>query len=358
MNEVILYRNAKHGITRWKIWQQIIPYPLIIMQSEAKIGDTPMIFTERVPVGKAGRTVLQQLDLRMNARIRNKLDNGYVHTEREARNSILTNQLGFLQPMLAHKFQDLKKFNKEEYYFQNKLDGHRCLITRVGNEIIAYSRRGKPITTITEILYQLQDRIPEGITLDGELYVHGQPLQTIASWAKRRQKNTSLLSYVVYDVMEQGMPYSERYRMLNELQIEDKNIYLLSAQHFGLEDSVVEKTREAKSWGYEGLILRHQDGEYDIGRRTNNLIKVKQLEDTEVEVVDVIPSAWNWGILVCKAPNGKEFKVSAPGNLYNKRNALNLKEYYIGKYVTIEYPNLTSDGIPFHAVATRWREDI
>jgi len=31
---------------------------------------------------------------------------------------------------------------------------------------------------------------------------------------------------------------------------------------------------------------------------------------------------------------------------------------YIGKRLTIEYAGLTADKIPFHAVATRWMEDL
>jgi hypothetical protein len=56
--------------------------------------------------------------------------------------------------------------------------------------------------------------------------------------------------------------------------------------------------------------------------------------------------------------NGKQFNISAPGDFSAKYEVMKNKDKYIGRDLTIEYSHLTAEGIPFHAVALRWREDL
>lgn len=355
MDETVLYRNSKHGISRWTIWQDD---NTIRMKSEAKIGDTPMYFSEVVEEGKAGRSLQQQIELRMKARIRGKIDNGYVHTREEAQNPNLKNVMGHHQPMLAQKLKDVKKFRLEDYYIQPKLDGHRCMIVREGGELIAYSRRGREITTINHLLPYID--IPEGVTLDGELYVHGQPLQTIASWAKRLQPDSAKLNYIVFDVVE-DVPFRERLRMIEQdLRIPPNGPFSMLDTLSPVSEDVVLNTmfRAFRDSGYEGAILRHGDYPYEIGRRSRGLIKMKETFDDEFQVVDITPSVDNWAVLHCRTDDGKVFKVSAPGTVEAKKHVLAKKFEFIGTYVTVEYAHLTKEGIPFHPVALRWREDL
>ena len=355
-DEVVLYRNSKNGISRWTIWQED---NVICMKSEAKIGDSPMYFTEEIKEGKASRSLQQQIDLRTEARIRGKVDNGYVRTREEAKNPGLKNVMGLHQPMLAQKFKDAKSFKFEDHYMQPKLDGHRCLITRQGSELIAYSRRGRVISTVDHILKDIN--IPEGTTLDGELYVHGEPLQTIASWAKRKQPNSEKLKYVIFDIIE-DIPYEDRVkRLFNDLDLPVVDI----ASHFTLpvvfprsEEHVFEYFRESRDNGYEGIMLKNRTYAYEIGRRSRGLLKMKETHDDEFEVIDVSPSVDGWGVLHCRTVQGKVFRVSAPGTVPQKKYVLENKYSYIGAHITIEYAHLTKEGIPFHPNALRWRLDL
>lgn len=351
--ETVLYKNARHGISKWSICQA--DEHIIVIKSEAKIGDTPLVFTEEVEKNHSGRSLQQQVELRINARIRSKLDNGYVRNKEDA-DRPLTNQMGLLQPMLAQSFEDLKIFKPEEYYAQMKLDGHRCLITNFGGDLVAYSRRGKPINTVTHILKGLEGKIPDGWTLDGELYVHGIPLQTIASWAKRKQPKSQDLQYVCYDLIDDA-PYQERFRMLSSMGLGSSPVRVLEAMRLNRSDVIKPVLMDAISKGYEGLILRHKEGQYEIGRRSKNLIKVKHFQDDEAVVVGVLPSKDEWAILVCDY-KGKQFKMSAPGTVGEKRAVLVAPNLYIGRTVTFEYAQLTKEGVPFHASALRWRTDL
>lgn len=110
--------------------------------------------------------------------------------------------------------------------------------------------------------------------------------------------------------------------------------------------------------GFEGLMLRLDGRKYEDGKRSSSLIKVKKFHDDEFECIDIEPSRDGWGICVLKAKNGVVFRTSAPGTLQEKERQLKTKEQYIGKYLTVEYSQLTNDGVPFHPSAIRWREDV
>ena len=347
-NEHKLYMQGAHGINHWSIHSE---------GSTIHIQANGQIFYEDVETNQSGRSIDEQVKLRVDARVRGKLDQGFKRSIEEAKRGI-TNQLGLASPMLATPLKNVRNPDYDLMWVQPKLDGHRCLIGNNG----AYSRRGKPIDTIPGIVDSL-NKILDGnnFTLDGELYHHGTSLQTISSWAKRYQVNTDLLEFHVYDLIphhDPKMEYGARKALLDLLALD-----------FGPRVKLVETIGYEESWGtlghwvrerergYEGAILRHDKGLYGIGKRSKDLIKVKQRHDAEYKCLDVIPSREGWGVLVLET-NDRTFKTLAPGPVYQKIKTLRQKEKYIGKHVTCEYADLTDDGIPFHCVAIRWREDL
>lgn len=341
-----LYGKGSYGIKVWRIWSEEN-----VIHIEANGGR----YTELVNTGLAGRSLETQVKQRIKARVRSKLDGGFKKTKEELTGP-MTNQLGLVMPMLATPFRNVKGIRLDKCMAQPKLDGHRCLV----NPDVAYSRRGKVINTIPEILASLE--IPDGVTLDGELYCHGVSLQTISSWVKRRQPYTLKLQYHIYDVISiSDYTFEERYNWLRGFISENEFIKLVPTMQVR-DQSYYELCKEYNNLGYEGAIVRPSNSKYEIGKRSKGLIKVKPnhftilKKEDEFECIDVIPSREGLGILVLKAANGLPFKTIAPGTNDIKRMTLKRKEKYIGSYVTCEYSELTDDGKPFHCVALRWRE--
>lgn len=355
MELITLYRKHVGGIGTWSIGAQgnhLHIYHATVM------GGSEVVHTEHVPEGKQGRTLGEQVTSRINSRISRMRDRGYKDTIEEAQNGT-TNQIGLLSPMLAQPYDKVKNINFKLAVVQKKLNGHRCLITNQDGKIIAYSRKGKEITAISHILEPLQDHLPEGVTIDGELYVHGQRLQTIASWVKRKQPNTELVMFVAYDIVS-NESYRDRHIELTEILrcVASSKILTLPYEEFIDHDSLIKRRDEVIKNGFEGLMLRIHGCGYQDGVRSASLIKVKKFTDAEFEVTDIVPSSEGWGICVCKTQDGKVFKTNAPGNHGEKYEALANKEKYIGRMLTVEYAELTEDGIPFHCSATGWRDDL
>lgn len=341
-NRTILYGKGSFGTKEWSIWSK---------GNQIFIEANNVIYTETVKEGKASRSLAEQVQLRMDARIRGKLDSGFKRSIEElgAHN---TNQLGYAMPMLAVKHTDVKINPDKKILVQPKFNGHRCLI----NEDGAYSRRGKPIETIKEILSEL--KVPDGVTLDGELYCHGMPLQTIASWAKRRQANTSKLQFCIYDAIVPGYTFEERYQLLEELIVPTEHIVLVKNEDFNHFLGATYYRDKMINQGFEGAMLRYADSAYEIGTRSKSLIKVKFRFDGEFKCIGIEPSREGFGILILETGSGKTFKAMAPGNHYDKQFVLTNKEDYINRWVTCQWPEVTNEGIPFHCVATGWRRDL
>lgn len=341
-NHTVLYGNGAFGIKTWAIYS---------------IGDTIYIdangqrFIERIPEGKASRSIDEQVKLRINARVRSKLDQGFKRTPQEL-GYTNTNQLGYIMPMLAERLTDDKLLKVKDTYIQPKLNGHRCLINSNG----AYSRAGREINTIPEILSSM--KIPSGYTFDGELYCHGVPLQTISSWAKRRQPQTTELQFHIYDIIIEDTPFEERLNIMNHLIVDTDFVRIVPTIKKDDNIPVYDYWTKYREDGYEGAILRPSKGLYEPGKRSKTLIKVKKRFDAEFKCVDITPSRDGYGILVLQTEEGVCFETFAPGTYVDKKRAIDQKEKYIGRYVTCEYAELTESGVPFHCIATGWRRDL
>lgn len=355
MKEVKLFRKTSLGISTWRIWavNATVFYGHCMVE-----GGAEQIRQEPILLNQSGRTMEEQIHLEMKSRISRQLDKGYKPTRVEALEGS-TNQLGLVNPMLAKTIEDVSLTNFNNVFVQPKLDGHRCLITRQDGEVIAYTRRGKLIDTIPHIINDIAGWLPEGYTLDGELYIHGKKLQEISSLIKRKQPGSAQLQYHFYDIVA-GEPFSERLFEMKQL------ITKVSIPHISLvETRRVQSMSEIHYWfdqfraqGLEGAMTRVSSRGYEDAKRSAQLIKVKAWYDLEVTVIGIRPSKDGWAICTVKMDNGKIFDISAPGSIPQKTFVLMNKDKFIGKRLTIDYGSLTNDGIPFHASALRWRDDV
>lgn len=307
---------------------------------------------EHVPYGKAGRTLQEQIELQMNSRISRQRDRGYTDTIEQARKGA-KNQLGLEKPMLAQRF-DRVKVSLDNVLLQRKLDGNRCCITKQNGKIIPYSRNGKIIPAdLSHITNGLN--LEEGQTIDGELYCHGERLQTIVSWIKRDQEKTKNLLFHAYDLMDNRSYAVRMYDLISIIGDHKSANFIPTVRASGM-DEVLSFHKNSISSGYEGTIIRLPEYGYEAGKRSRSLLKLKSFFDDEFEVVDIHESKDGWAILECTTEDGVTFRVSSPGTMEEKVEILDDAEYYIGRFVNVEYAQLTKDGVPFHPVATAFRD--
>lgn len=367
MDQVKLWRRNAFDIGTWRVYHLPITnasHGVIIIAHASNEGGSEITHKDDVYTNKSGRTIEQQIELEMNARISRQLDKGYKRTREEAENG-LTNQLGLLTPMLAQKITDVK-LGASDFeggaYVQPKYDGHRCLITKQGGDMMAYTRKGKSIDTIGHILEDAYQWMQDGDTIDGELYIHGQPLQSISSLIKRDQPGSRALTFRWYDICDPLKGFTVRYNLMHDLygNVKDTaHIQLAPTGSVQTMTKVYEFFRKCRERGFEGAMLRLNGRGYEPGKRSAQLLKVKERHDCEVTTIGCRESARGWAILRVRMESGVEFDIAAPGSIPEKTEVLqNYEAKYHRKLLTIEYANLTSDGVPFHAVAMRWFEEL
>ena len=351
-----LYRRHVNGIGTWRIGHE---GDLISIAHATAEGGQEVWHEERVTVNGSGRTIEEQVELRIRSRISRQRDRGYADTREEALQG-KTNQMGLPLPMLAQPIKKVKRENRADDSLQLKLDGHRCLATKQDGKILLYSRQGKPID-LPHISLYLLDLIPEGTITDGELYHHGTKLQTIGSWIKKQQPESLKLQYFVYDLISDDT-YLDRYQELCDLLPAWDTSYpakILPSVPWESDEQQARMFAAARARKFEGLIKRTNDKPYEIGVRSASLLKIKEFQDCEVTCIAIsrVPKSGTV-ICVCVTDDGKEVRPVAPGSHEEKAEVYENREKYLNRRLSIEYSMLTDDGVPFQPVAREWREDI
>lgn len=375
--EQLLYKAHSNGkIGTWRVLvEDEGDHALMTVASAKVIGGqevtTETEYKEGKNIGRANETTyLEQAVSEARSKVAKKIDNGYTETKPEE-GTVATNGLGLIKPMLAQPIEKVKQWDFP-VAVQPKLDGHRMLATVVDDKVQLYSRQGK-LLTVEHIAKDIQGMYDKGIwsgtTLDGELYLHGESLQNIGSLIKKPQPDSVKLHYHVYDT-DFDVCYSKRSEKVTHLYMaaDCRQCALhwspLASRKVEDQQSLDERHALYLSKGYEGTIVRQYGIGYEQGKRSKSLMKVKTFQDAEFEIIGVLRGKPNRrqgtevGIYRCRTDTGVEFQVTSPGDAQEKHLHAMYGEQNIGKYLTVQFFNLTPDGCPFHPVALRIREDV
>jgi DNA ligase 1 len=354
-----LYKKTVSGATQ--IWYQVIEgnsyYTVSGQLDGALVQSTPTITTPK-NVGKANETTAeQQAVLEVEANYKKKLAQGGYHENIED-----IDYKKYFEPMLAYDVdkKPIKNWN-QVIWSQPKFDGIRCIAKKDG----LWSRKGKPIVSVPHIMEQLKplfERFPDAI-LDGEIYADkfADNFNEIISLARKTKPTkddlvaSQQLDYFVYDHASDSLSdYDGRMKMLKiklgEIDCLLPNIRIIGAdRRVHSEEEMNEFICEYLEQGYEGQILRINNGKYE-NKRTRNLLKHKSFKTAEFVVVDFEEGLGNRsgmaGKCVLQLPDGRPFKAGIRGNRDAYRKYLTEKEKYIGGEATVRFPIYTPDGKP------------
>lgn len=248
------------------------------------------------------------------------------------------------KPMLAIGYD--KSRVKFPCLVQSKLDGTRCTVCLIGNEVHLLSRSGKEynVPRLKEWAERHRDLLP----LEGELYNHNElTFQQICSAVKCYSEWTDKLKYVVYDRPVSNETNKNRWaELLSDLEEHDNCIELC-------QTAVAHSYDEIERWhdyfvqqGYEGAIIRNMDGMYIEGR-SGNLMKLKKFDTTEFEIVDVLEAeGQDKGTALFKLKSGKyTFHARPTGSRDLRASYLRDRENLIGKLCTIRHFGYTDGGV-------------
>jgi ATP-dependent DNA ligase len=201
-----------------------------------------------------------------------------------------------LKPQLALSRKALPE--GDEYVYEIKLDGFRCIAFVDGDDVFLQSRNGKPLGR-----YFPELKLPSGrYVLDGEIVVRdagghedfdalGQRIHPAASRIERLAAETPAV-YVAFDLLARddstllALPFSERRAALEALLAQpdfaDAPVELMATAD--TEDAAREWLAHA-----EGAIAKRRDAPYLPGER-KGMFKVKR-----VRTIDAVIAGWRPG---------------------------------------------------------------
>jgi ATP-dependent DNA ligase len=321
--------------------------------------------------GKANeRNTFTQALIRAAGEYNSKISNGYTTDKK-----VTKTKADLYYAMAAKKYEDEKSKIVFPCYSQPKLDGVRCLMTMHDSKVIKYSRDHNPWPNFDEFDKLLKPIFEQylGIVIDGELYKHGKRLQEIVGVA-RNEKKSMELNYCIFDVFlpeEPQLTFEQRYEILQEVStlVENPRVIFVEttiANNFKDLDNLYQKYVKHN---YEGQMIRMRDAPYAISKlreiRSGAILKRKKKFTEEYEFVRAIAAengrAKNTFIGIFKTKDGREFRATPKGmSIPEMREFLTLvnKEIakYSGKMATIEFEDISKDGIPLRPKFVTFRE--
>jgi DNA ligase-1 len=186
----------------------------------------------------------------------------------------------------------------EEWQAEWKWDGIRGQIIKRNDELFVWSRGEELMTEKFPEYIELQELLPNGTAIDGEIISLGEipaegnfaPLPFSALQTRIGRKNITKkqlseapVGFIAYDLLEdegediRALPMAERRKRLANLisQTELPFIHLSPVITFDSWDELKEIRKQSRDKGSEGIMLKRKNSEYKTGRKRGDWWKWK-----------------------------------------------------------------------------------
>lgn len=261
------------------------------------------------------------------------------------------------------------KFLKKVVYpclVQPKLDGVRtiALVDPKENSVTYYSRNGKLFSNFTcfdKELLKMSNKEPK--MFDGE--VVGPPEDQFRGIMQQCRRKYDVepkgLNFYVFDWMPMHH-FARQYATLDqqertdfllefctpEQESEKRRVTIVDGLKCNNEEELMQYYDICVSKGYEGVIIKNLNGEYDF-KRSNVWIKMKPDETEDFKIIDVLEGrkGTKYEKLLGKfviERNG--VKVQVGSGIHDDQRMLieEAHKFYVGKTIEVMYDSITPDG--------------
>jgi DNA ligase 1 len=200
--------------------------------------------------------------------------------------------------------------------------------------------------------------------LDGELWIARGRFDEVSGIVRKdvpMDDEWRRVNYMIFELPQsrenEGLTFAGRVKQIEAIVAKANFSQLRAVPHFAVKNRTQLKRdldRVVKAGG-EGLMLHLADAAYVTGR-SDVLLKLKPLLDTEAKVVEHIPGkgkhTGRMGALLLQTKEGVRFKLGT-----GFTDAVRANPPAIGSLVTYTYRDVTKNGKPRFAAFLRVRED-
>jgi len=282
--------------------------------------------------------------------------------DRECYLEDLKDQPHHIEPQLALDYSKVphRLDWDQTVYAQAKLDGVRAIYTPENKDTLQ-SRKGiqYPLKKLADKLLFVQSQLGIQYPIDGEVYLHGVPLNRIHGAALGDSDLTDSLDFYIFDIVARGIPYEMRKVLLESVdtRLLPPNIKILTA--FEIKEGEVQQEHDRMvNVGFEGIMLKGASGLYEVGFRSDDTFKYKNFEEEEFSIIDITPDKDGQGVIqYINNANSDTFGSRMKGSDSERKELLLNKENYIGKLGTVRFFKYTEYGIPQFPVTIAINQD-
>ncbi|MBD0380703.1 DNA ligase [Paenibacillus sp. WST5] len=178
--------------------------------------------------------------------------------------------------MLVQNAKDNKPFNRKNDIVEQKLDGIRCLISKI-DKLYIYSKHQQLITHKFPELHNCP--FPEETIIDGELIVpdhQGNPDFEAMSARFFSTKDKTPVIFYAFDILRYkgidvtSLPLLERKDLLEKAFVENENYKKVII----FEGRASDYFKQIQHQGLEGIVIKRADSKYAVSRRLKSWQKV------------------------------------------------------------------------------------
>ena len=258
------------------------------------------------------------------------------------------------------------------WFVSRKLDGCRCVCIIDGQgEPRFYSRVGNEFLTLDNLKPSIRQLGLINTVLDGEICIidekGNEDFTSIMKEIKRKDHTIEQPHYYIFDHLTikefeskvSTTKFSQRIANIESIVPDGLMGVSVLDQFICADDMFVALLEHSKNEGWEGLMLR-KDTTYK-GKRSDEVLKVKSFHDAEYIVVDVendiqrvIVDGSEFSELMLKniiiEHKGNRVQVGSGFNHEQRRRYFNNPEQIIGKQVTVQYFEETTNQNGTHSL--------
>lgn len=190
------------------------------------------------------------------------------------------------QPMLLKEIK--KPFNDSNYIYELKFDGFRAIIFANPKYVRIQNRKGQDVTDLYPELQMIKSLVNKNMIFDGEIIIleNGLPsfkkLQARVHLKKKEkilfQSKKNPVIFMRFDILfaEKDLincPLIDRKKILSSVKENDVFLKVKEIDTLGIP-----LFKEVKKRNLEGIIAKKKNSIYEINKRTDSWLKIKNLK--------------------------------------------------------------------------------
>jgi DNA ligase 1 len=237
-----------------------------------------------------------------------------------------------------------------QYLVSEKYDGVRA----IWDGRVLKFRSGRVVNAPAWFIAKLPSQ-----SLDGELWLAREKFEQLSGIVRKTDpvdEEWRQLKYMIFELPDGAGTFTERAARIREIIDAAKFPQLVAVAQTPVASRAALQQRFDKivADGAEGLMLHLASAPYSTGR-SDVLLKLKPLLDTEAKVVEHVPGKGKYkgmmGALRVEMPDGRRFNIGTGFTDSVRKNPPP-----VGTTITYTYPGLTKSGLPRFAAYLRVRE--